>query len=55
MEAVVKKRAKKMSAANAVLQRMIEEGRPLSPFAKYWLTMENIDDGSKRDMRAILR
>ncbi|GHT52846.1 hypothetical protein AGMMS49982_14180 [Bacteroidia bacterium] len=55
MEATVKKRAKKVSAANAVLQKMIKEGRPLSPLAKYWLTMENIDDGSKMDMRAILR
>ncbi|GHT48984.1 hypothetical protein AGMMS49982_01400 [Bacteroidia bacterium] len=54
MEAIVKKRAKKVSAANAVLQRMIKEGRPLSPAAKYWLTLD-IDDGSKMDMRAILR
>ncbi|GHT43689.1 hypothetical protein AGMMS49965_17980 [Bacteroidia bacterium] len=55
MEATVKKRTKKVSAAEAVIQRMIEEGRPLSPLAKYWLTMEKIDDGSKMDMRAILR
>ncbi|GHT42432.1 hypothetical protein AGMMS49965_13920 [Bacteroidia bacterium] len=55
MEATVKKRAKKVSTGDAVIQRMIKEGKQLSPFAKYWLSMESNDDGSKIDMRAILR
>ncbi len=55
MEAIVRKRSKKMSAMELSIQKRIKEGKPLSAYAKYWLTMENIDDGSKRDMRAILR
>ncbi|GHT43675.1 hypothetical protein AGMMS49965_17920 [Bacteroidia bacterium] len=55
METAVKKRVKKMSRMEASIQKRIKEGKPLSAYAKYWLTMEKIDDGSKMDMRAILR
>ncbi|GHT51085.1 hypothetical protein AGMMS49982_07650 [Bacteroidia bacterium] len=55
METTVRKRTKKMSRMEASIQKRIQEGKPLSAGAKYWLTMENIDDGSKMDMRAILR
>ncbi|GHT43680.1 hypothetical protein AGMMS49965_17940 [Bacteroidia bacterium] len=55
METAVKKRVKKMSRMEAAIQKRIKEGKPLSAGAKYWLIMEDNDDGSKRDMRAILR
>ncbi|WP_158648266.1 hypothetical protein [Candidatus Symbiothrix dinenymphae] len=54
METTVKKRVKKVCAAEAVIQRMIKEGRPLSPFAKYWLSMD-YNEGKILDMRAVLR
>ena len=55
METTVKKRVKKMSAMEVSINKRIMEGKPLSAYAKYWLTMEDNDDGSKIDMRAILR
>ncbi|GHV64844.1 hypothetical protein FACS1894199_04040 [Bacteroidia bacterium] len=48
------KTVKKVSTIDAVLQKMIKEGKPLSAIAKYWLT----DEGKYwkiNDMRAVLR
>jgi hypothetical protein len=55
METTVKKtRSKKVAAMDAAIQKMIMEGKPLSPIAKYWLE-EDPNDWQIIDMRAVLR
>jgi hypothetical protein len=54
METTKRKRVEKVSAADAVIQRMIMEGKPLSAAAKYWLA-EDSKNWQIVDMRAVLR